>query len=152
MPPWVLIGLVAVFLWAESQGEQGDLPVNVSPDDRIEQLANAIAYAENGSSLTNFRNNPGNIRDSSGAIAVYSDLTAGWQKLYNKLVFDFQSGASTIYSASMSFRALAWMWVNGTAPDAAVINTSDHPDSWAAAVAGQLGVDVNSTVGDFLNS
>lgn len=143
--------IAVVVVYFHQKEEEGiSLEPVLNPDAKLQALAQAIAYAENGASLTNTRHNPGNIRSlETGAIDVFADEDTGWQRLYNKLVFDFVSGGSTIYSASMTWLQVGWMWVAGTAPGGPH-DPRDNPDSWAATVAGKLGVNVQTTVGEYL--
>ncbi len=116
-------------------------PLSGVVQGRVQQLVSAISGIEGGSP-----SNPGNIKDSLGNIAQDADLTA-------KINFDFVEGWSTLYSPDMSFRQLAWMYVAGTVPgDWSKVAPGDNPDNWAAYVAGQLGVPVDSAVGEFLQS
>jgi hypothetical protein len=145
---WSALGLW--FLYQRWE-EQGNSLVNTTPTDKIKLIAQAIAHAENGSSRVNARNNPGNIREvAGGPITTYDSLDIGWQKLYNKLDFDFVSGRSHIYSARMTWREVAWMWVNG-GPVGTAGAPQDNPDNWASVVASDLGVDVTSTVAAYLS-
>lgn len=116
-------------------------PLSGVVQGRIQQLASAISGIEGGTP-----SNPGNIKNSLGNIAEQADLTA-------KLNYDFVEGWSTLYDPSMTFKQLAWMYVAGTVPgDWSKVATGDNPDNWAAYVAGNLGVSVDSTIGDFLQS
>lgn len=114
---------------------------------RINQLADAIGRIEGGSP-----SNPGNVRDvNSGAISTNVNLPG-------RLSDIFLAGKSAYYSADMSFRALAWTWVcgpqawNGGDVKPGLCDPRDNPENWANFVAGALGADVNSAVGDFINS
>lgn len=133
----IIIAVVLFILVARAKAN----PLSGATQSRVQQLVSAISGIEGGS-LTN----PGNIRDSLGNIAESADLTA-------KINYDFVLGESTIYSPDMTFTEFAWMYVAGTTPgNQAAVAPGDNPDNWAAYVAGQLGVSVNSSVGEFLTS
>lgn len=110
-------------------------------DFKLQQLAEAISIIEGGTP-----ENPGNIRDHSGAIGVSGDLNGLLRRA-------FVTQDSKYYRADMTFTEFAWMYVSGTTPGnwSKVIKT-DNPDKWAAFVAGHLGVSVDTTVWEFLNS
>ncbi len=155
--------LVALWYVSNQLEEQGSAVVNVDPasssGSAAQQLAYAIALAENGPTRINARNNPGNIRDGcAGQICSYPDPVTGWQHLYNKLDFDLiaefdgRLPHSMIYHPSMSFQEFAWMWVNGTTPGDELVSATDHPDNWASVVSGQLGFSPADTISDYLSS
>lgn len=150
---WALAILIGIYLLVSVGGEQGvGILSNTTPPTRIVQLAQAINQAEN-SGRDNSNHNPGNIRDTvTGNISSYPDIQTGWQRLYNKLDYDFVTGLSTVYSPNMTFRELGWMWVAGGKPGQVQPILGDNPDAWASIVSGYLGVDVTVRVGDFLNS
>lgn len=137
---WFWIGLgVLVLLIMAKRAKASMSGQNV--DQRIQELANAISGIEGGSEL-----NPGNIRDGSGKIGESGDLN-------NLLQRGFIRQNSNFYYPGMTFRELAWMYVAGAVPgDTAKVAQGDNPDAWASYVANQLGVSVDSTVGDFINS
>lgn len=141
-PVIIIVALLWVYLMAKSKNPNAASDL-VSPgvQNRVQQLASAISGIEGGSPT-----NPGNIKNSIGSIAQSADLIG-------KLNYDFVLAESSLYSRDMTFSQLAWMYVAGTTPgDWSKVAAGDNPDNWAAYVAGTLGVDVNSTVGDFLNS
>lgn len=123
-----------------------------SRDVRVAELAIAIARAEHGNTIppTFARNNPGNIRSTVAPypIATYPTIEAGWDALY-ALVDRVADGRSTSYSPSMTWREFAWMYVAGTQPGGEVVSANDKPDVWASYVAGNIGVDVMSTIGEY---
>jgi hypothetical protein len=147
--PWLIVAAVVIFFMMRVKASAlttDELPGN-QQQFRINQLADAISRIEGGSP-----SNPGNIRNlSTGAIAESASLTG-------RLSDIFLAGKSAYYSADMSFRALAWTWVCGpmawnggnVKPD--LCDKRDNPENWAAFVAGALGVEVDSAVGDFINS
>lgn len=141
-PVIIVIVLIAVYLMSQSKNPNAASDL-VSPgvQQRVQQLVTAISGIEGGSPT-----NPGNIKNSLGSIAETADLTA-------KINYDFVLASSSLYSPDMSFTRLAWMYVAGTVPDDwSKVAAGDNPDNWASYVAGALGVSVDSTVGDFLNS
>lgn len=137
---WVIIAALVGWVIIMAKRAKNN-PLSGVIQGRVEQLASAISGIEGGSP-----SNPGNIKDSLGNIAESASLVA-------KLNFDFVEGWSTLYSPDMSFKQLAWMYVAGTVPgDWSKVAPTDNPDNWAAYVSGQLGVSVDSTVGEFLQS
>ena len=136
----LIIAAFAVAVWIMAKRSKAN-PLSGVVQGRVQQLVDAISGIEGGSA-----SNPGNIKDSLGNIAETADLTA-------KINFDFVEGWSTLYSPDMTFKQLAWMYVAGTVPgDWGKVAPGDNPDNWAAYVAGKLGVGVDSTVGEFLQS
>jgi hypothetical protein len=119
--------------------------------DRIWNCCRAIAYAEGynvaGSNPARL-NNPGDISDgravyssefhSGSSITTFPDANTGWQWLYTK-VARAASGESRVYDPSMSWREIGAIWAP---PNAEV---------WASNVAGHLGVDPDSSLGDYIN-
>lgn len=120
--------------------------------NRIWDCCRAIAVAEGynvvGSNPANL-NNPGDISDgastygsefhSGSSITKFPDAVTGWQWLYTKLN-NAANGKSTVYDPSMSWNEIGAIW----APPNATV--------WAANVARQLGVDVDSSLGDYVTS
>jgi hypothetical protein len=119
--------------------------------DRVWDCCRAIAFAEgyhvSGSNPARL-NNPGDISDGRGTfgsefhsgsnITRFPDAVTGWQWLYTK-VARAASGKSTVYDPSMSWREIGAIWAP---PNAEV---------WASNVAGNLGVDSDSSLGDYIN-
>lgn len=133
----VLVVLLVLIMAKKAQAT----PLSGTSQNRVQQLADAISGIEGGSPT-----NPGNIKDSLGNIAQEASLTL-------KLNYDFVEGWSTLYDPSMTFSQFAWMYVAGTTPgDWSKVAPGDNPDNWASYVAGKLGVSIDSTVGDFLQS
>jgi len=149
---WAIILVIALLLVVKAKGAV--IPPETGGDrveERLRELADAIAYAENGPCMTNFRNNPGNIKGRDGQIKTFSSWQEGYDYLLADLRYGFIEQKSSLYSPAMTFRELAWMWVCGGVPGS-VCDPRDNPDAWASTVAGRLGVDVMSTVGEFLQS
>jgi hypothetical protein len=126
-------------------------PATWPSGNRIWDCCRAIAYAEGynqpGSNPANL-NNPGDISDgastfgsefhSGSNITKFPDANTGWQWLYTK-ISRAASGRSAVYSSSMTWYEIGTKW----APPNALV--------WANNVAANLGVDVNSTLGDYVN-
>jgi hypothetical protein len=122
------------------------------PSAKIQQIANAIAAAEGYGPAGNIptkANNPGDlclgdvgygtITSTGGEkITVFPDITTGWNKLYNQIAL-WISGGSQYYNTSMTWAEIGAVWAGPNTP-------------WGQNVANALGVDVNSTLSDFLNS
>lgn len=119
--------------------------------DKIWDCCRAIAFAEGynvaGSNPAKL-NNPGDISDgasvygsefhSGSNITKFPNANIGWQWLYTKLK-NAATGRSSVYDASMSWREIGHIWAP---PNAEV---------WATNVAGKLGVDPDSSLGDYVN-
>jgi hypothetical protein len=119
--------------------------------DRIWNCCRAIAFAEGynvvGSNPANL-NNPGDLSDgaatygsefhSGSNITKFPDAVTGWSWLYTKIQ-NAAAGRSSVYDPSMSWREIGAKW----APPNAEI--------WAANVATALGVDADSSLGDYVN-
>lgn len=118
--------------------------------DRLWDVARAIAYAEGYNvvnSVPGRLNNPGDISDgasrygseahSGSSVTTFPDATTGWQWLYTKLS-NAVSGASSVYSPSMSWYDLGGKWAPPNA------------DVWAENVAGRLGVDPGDVWADYV--
>jgi len=125
-----------------------------SPSDKIQQFAEAIAYAEgfwdrNRNVLTANRpardNNPGDIEGvgdaggHDGAYAIFSTVAKGWAKLYAQVQLDF-SGKSQVYSPTMTISDYAWTY------------TATAQDSWSESVASWLDVSRDIKISDWLAS
>lgn len=120
--------------------------------DRIWDCCRAIAIAEGyqvpGSNPANL-NNPGDISDgasvfgfethSGSNITRFPDAVTGWSWLYTKIK-NAASGKSSVYSADMSWLEIGAIWAP---PNAQV---------WGTNVANGLGVDPDSSLGDYVNS
>lgn len=129
-------------------------PTNVATwpnGDRIWDCCRAIAYAEGynvaGSNPARL-NNPGDLSDgmdtfgsefhSGSNITKFPTATTGWSWLYAKLK-RAAYGQSQVYDPSMSWREIGAIWAP---PNAEV---------WAANVARNLGVDPDTSLGDYVN-
>jgi hypothetical protein len=119
--------------------------------DVIWNVAQAIALAEgyNVAGSNPYRlNNPGDISDgasqfgseshSGSNVTHFPDAQTGWTWLYGKLQ-NAASGASKVYHPAMTWKQFAQTWA------------SDWQD-WLNNVTATLGVDPNSTFGDYVNA
>lgn len=119
--------------------------------DRIWDIARAIAVAEGANvhgSNPDRLNNPGDISDgvktfgsefhSGSNVTHFPDKQTGWQWLYDKLQ-NIANGNSEAYSPDWTWTQIAQRWAGNW-------------QAWAANVARELGVDENSTFGDYANS
>lgn len=135
------------------------IPQHIVPTDqrtwpsgnRVWDVARAVAIAEGynvaGSNPSRL-NNPGDISDgrdtygseshSGSQVTVFPDAVTGWQWLYTKIK-RAASGGSNTYDPSMSWREIGALWAP---PNAEV---------WASNVANALGVDSDSSLGDYVN-
>lgn len=123
------------------------------PNAAIGALAQAIAVAEGSPAAWN---NPGDltIGDSQGfalqvdsnnqpvanpaGVVRFVNLSDGVTALYRKLG-RIQIGGSAVYSVAMTISQFAQEYTGG-----------DNADSWAATVAGELGLSPSDTVGTAL--
>lgn len=120
--------------------------------DKLWDCCRAIAYAE-GYNVANAvparLNNPGDLSDgaamygsephSGSSVTTFPDAVTGWTWLYAKLQ-NIAAGRSAVYDASMSWREIGAKWAP---PNAEV---------WATNVAARLGVDPDSSLGDYVNA
>lgn len=144
---WIVLGLVALFAvsaMAKTVTPNPDGSVNPSPSGSISIsiLALAIARAEgyyaSGSKAQRF-NNPGNIFSNGGqTYNTYDSPEEGFAALENTLR-GYYAG-SWIAARVTTWRDVAWMYVNGTAPGAAVSRpgSGDDPDRWLSIVQADL--------------
>jgi hypothetical protein len=149
----VLIG-VAIFLMNSSGSGSGDaltgsgVPAALaagSSNPKLVQLAQAIATAEGSPASAN---NPGDLAlgdqgngvFNSAGVTIFATLEQGVAALFHQLGLIF-SGQSNVYSTSMTFAQLAQTYTGG-----------DNASSWAATVAGALGVTPDTTLEDWYNS
>jgi len=121
------------------------------PSPSIQAIAQAIASAEGfgpAGAIPTKANNPGDlcvgdigygtITSSGGEkITVFQNAPAGWQALYNQIALWINGGSRNI-NTSMTWAQIGAKYAGPSTP-------------WAANVAAQLGVDVNSTLGDYIN-
>ena len=115
-----------------------------------DKLSDAIAYAE-GFFVTGSRsqrnNNPGDLTVDltgtgigfDGAFVIYATAYDGWDAL-KKQVFRMIDGSSAFYNPSMSILEIAMTY------------TSTQQETWANNVASRLGVDIDATLNDLLDS
>jgi hypothetical protein len=132
----VLVGLLAV----------GGVAMGASP--KVQAIAQAIANAEGfgaPEALPTRANNPGDLKLGdlgNGEIngkTVFPDAQSGWNALYKQIGLMIDGG-SQFYSVTDSWRAIARTWVG----------TSDYVN-WLNNVTGQLGVDPDSTLAEYVN-
>lgn len=112
--------------------------------DKVKRIADAIAHAEgfyaDGNPLPRRANNPGDLKRGDvgfGEIngkTIYGSVADGWAALY-KQVGLMVSGLSKYYKPSMTIREIATIYTG-----------ADSADTWAATVAQQLGVTVDTTL------
>lgn len=103
----------------------------MSPTRKIRRIAEAIAVAEGygkPGAIPTVRNNPGNIRDSTGAIATFATPAEGWAALYRQVLL-MLTGESRFYRPDMTLAEIARIYTG----EAEYMN-------WARNVARQLGV------------
>lgn len=126
-------------------------PATWPTGDKYWDIAHAIAFAE-GANVKGDNpdrlNNPGDISDwantygyeqhSGSKVTHFPDKETGWNKLYQKLV-NIGEGVSESYSPDMTWTQIAQKWAGNWR-------------NWVSNVTAQLGVDPNSTFGDFVNS
>jgi hypothetical protein len=124
----------------------------VTPD-KIDLLARAIATAEgwtnsNPNVIPRRAHNPGDLTRAFGqdtigvansaGVLEFSDDNAGWSALKAE-VTAMLTGASHVYSPTMTLRQVAAKYTGG-----------DAADSWAANAARVLGISPDQTLKDFL--
>jgi hypothetical protein len=126
-------------------------PATWPKGNRLWDCCRAVAVAEGygipGANPT-VLNNPGDISDGSNVygaeyhsgsnITKFPSAQLGWQWLYAKLA-NIVNGVSTVYDVSYSWREIGAKWAP---PNAEV---------WASNVASALGVDPDSSIGDYVN-
>lgn len=159
MNPWILGGiflaLVMVGMAKTIKPNDGTDGSVIAPGGNllsIRVLSQAIARAEGyyaaGSKAWRY-NNPGNIYSNGGAVYnQYPTPEAGFEAMEDN-IRRYNSG-SWISPLVTTWRDFAWMWVNGTAPDAPDSRgMGDQPDNWlaivAADVAGKTGIFIDPT-------
>lgn len=123
-----------------------------SPSPQCLAIAQAIAAAEGfgiPGTVPTRANNPGDlclgdlgngVITSSGGeqITVFPDAATGWSYLYNQVNLMINNQSSN-YNTSMTWAQIGAKYAGPNTP-------------WGANVAAQLGVDVNSTLGSYLNA
>lgn len=120
--------------------------------DRIWDVCRAIAHAEGynvAGSNPAVLNNPGDISDGSSvygfeshsgsSITKFPDAPTGWQWLYTKIE-NAANGLSSVYDPSMSWREIGSVYAPPNA------------ETWASNVANNLGVDSDSSLGDYITN
>ena len=131
--------VVLAVLLLRPQAGAGDM---ITVTDLARAIARAEGYYAPGSRAMR-SNNPGNIF-YSGVYQTFATIEAGWKALEGPISSAIRGG---IYSSKRTWREFAWYYVNGTAPDAAVIHASDAanggPDQWLRNVSAALGVQLD---------
>ena len=116
---------------------------------KVQAIAEAIAHAEGfgvAGALPTRAHNPGDLKLGDigfGAIngkTVFSSDNDGWNALRKQIQLMI-SGESSYYQPTDTWRAIANTWVG----------TSDYVN-WMNTVTGDLGVDPDSTLGDYVAS
>lgn len=119
------------------------------PSDKVKQIAQAIAHAEGfgvAGAIPTRAHNPGDLKMGdigNGAIngkTVFASDVDGWNALYKQIDL-MVSGGSEYYQPSDSWRRIATVWVG----------TSDYVN-WLNTVTGDLGVDSDSSLQEYMDS
>ncbi len=134
-------------------GDGGEItsdPSTWPTGSKIWDIARAIAIAEGANvegSNPDRLNNPGDISDGAGTfgsqahsgsnVTTFPDKATGWSWLYNKLE-NIALGKSHVFSPSMTWTGFAQKYAGNW-------------QNWVANVTRELGVDPNSTFGDYVN-
>lgn len=124
-------------------GDQSTWPTGDGVWDCCQAIALAEGYNVAGSRPQR-NHNPGNISDgadqfgSDGGLTTFPDDQTGWTWLYDK-VKNIIAGGSSKYLSTFTIAQIAQVWTGG-----------DKPSDWAHIVANNLGVDPNSTFGDYV--
>ena len=149
---WLLAGAGVIALGAGAglaeaapgDGAPGD-GTPAGPDPRVKRIAAAIAIAERGAaeiaSGAIKRNNPGDLTDGAGNLAVYPTLGAGWQALYDQIA-RILNGSSPYYPGgpAMSITDVGYVYADG-------VDDPSGASNWAANVSSVLGVDPSTPIG-----
>lgn len=118
------------------------LSTNTGSKPQVDRIAEAIAHAEgffvNGSRPQR-NNNPGNLTDSfgyqtvgyDGSFPIFVNVAAGWAALKDQ-IRKMLDGTSRYYSPDMTIAEIANVY------------TATEKDAWAANVARELGVSINT--------
>ena len=144
---WLVLGAALLIMWRNSQSAVTSSPASGAQppsaggfSSTVQAIANAIATAEgyfaSGNPLPYRQNNPGDLRDSSGAIATYDTAADGWNALYRQ-VQKMLDGTSAFYGPDQTIAQIAVTYTG-----------ADNAPSWAATVAQVLGVDPSTPIGD----
>lgn len=106
--------------------------------DQVQRIAQAISVAEGygkPGEIPTVRNNPGNIRDPSGAIGTYATNEDGWEALYRQV--RAMLVPSSLYDPSWPLTEIARVYTG----ESAYMN-------WANNVAAVLGVSTDTPFGE----
>ena len=121
----------------------------------VENIAQAIATAEgyykggqiNTGAAPVRNNNPCDLT-SGGALAVYPDISTGWNACYNQVGL-IVNDQSSVYSSDMSLNDIASHWAPAPSSSCGAMCAGNNPNSWASIVAGQLGIDPSTPIGAY---
>ena len=121
----------------------------------VQNIAQAIATAEgyfkggqiNTGAAPVRNNNPCDLT-SGGALAVYPDITSGWNACYNQVGL-IVNDQSSVYSSDMSLNEIASHWAPAPSFSCGAMCAGNVPSNWAATVAAQLGIDPNTPIGSY---
>ncbi|HMD54306.1 MAG TPA: hypothetical protein VKJ65_07155 [Phycisphaerae bacterium] len=140
--------VIAYVLFNEYQNPGSGLAVLTGPSQPVMALAKAISVAEGfgeAGAIPTLANNPGDITDVGqnlpgdtgqrlgAGIIVFATATDGWNALYAQAT-RMLSGTDSLYPASDTLQAVGGVYAN-------------DPVGWPANVAAQLGVSINTTLG-----
>lgn len=118
----------------------------VSP--KVKAFAEAIAKAEgfgaNPNNLPTRNHNPGDLEigdigyGTDQSKTIFPNDVAGWNALYKQVELIMNEESKAGYSLNDSIQTFAARYTGG-----------DHSNTYAFAIASHLGIDVNSTLGDY---
>lgn len=144
------IGAIILYvLFNEYQNPGGGVAALLGPSQPVQALAQAISVAEGfgeTGAIPTKANNPGDITDVGqnlpgdtgqrlgAGIIVFATVTDGWNALYAQCT-RMLSGSDSLYPASASLQQVGGTYAN-------------DPVNWPANVAAQLGVSINTTLGE----
>ena len=116
--------------------------LSMIPDDfvKVAMASAAVAHAEGfwvPGALPRRNNNPGDLLDHTGDKDRFSTRTVGWNQLLNQWAL-MLGGRSHVYHLNMTWRRVALLWTGG-----------DNAAAWCASVCDDLGVEPDSTLGEF---
>jgi hypothetical protein len=136
-----------------SAGDSAPFPDEpVVAGDRLESIVQAIARAEGygkPGAIPTVRNNPGDLESIDGQIKVFMTPDEGWNALRHQVDL-MATGQSRIYQPDMTWVEIASHYDGETQPDP--FTGQPLYMQWAQNVAQILGVNVNSTLADYVNS
>lgn len=122
---------------------------NAQFDPKIQAIGQAIAKAEGfgvAGAIPTVCHNPGDLKlgdtgnGTKNGKTIFPDDNTGWQALYHQVGLMI-SGESDYYGPDDSWRDIAATWTG-----------NDNANAWMLTVTGALGVDPDSTLGDYYGS